>query len=1592
MTAAGHRSSLLPGDEPQVHPPDLANSAGDIEVTTSKFGTPVTYIISREKSLGLLSVENPLRKFTIDFVVTYSPFDYFIILVILVNCVFLALNDPPEAAEVVFIVIFTVEMVLKIIGRGLVMMPHAYLRDKWNWLDFIVVLLGYLALVPSVGNYSAIRVFRVFRALRAVTAIPGLRILVASLLASFGSLFNVLAIVIFVVSFAAILAVQLFQGFLRGKCVADFAEPISNQNYSLFIHNPDNWLLDDDAPQLCGNQSTSRACPADFVCLREPGQNPNEGYTNFDSFPWAVLSVFRIITLDYWEDIYNKLLETAGTPSVIFFLVLIFFGCFVLLNLVLAVVASEYLKTKQDPDVKPSPAARSTHRNEHDAHIAIPTLESRARNSFSRAATWIGTKTGPFRSSCRHIVEKPWFNATIMTCIILNTLTLAIEHPSMSDNLALFLEVCNYIFYSVFALEMLVKMFALGFRRYFHDPWNRFDCVIVTISTVEIVIALASDTSVGGLSVLRAFRLLRVFKLARRWTTMRLLVKIIGESISSLGYLILILCIIMYIFAVVGMQLFRDSYTDEAFGGEMPRWNFTDFPHSFMLIFRILCGEWIEPLWETLHVSSTGAIFFYLAVLLIGNFVTLNLFLAVLLSAFAEDALQSENTSVAKRAINSFKRSIATRLRLFRPSRVTPGATPSVMQRLSNAWTLPTSDVTEALHEDELGEEARDSELRQALRSSSGSDQDSDSGRESTQGADDSTAPIVESATASSSKLKSYDSTERLAPPTTSWRHRVFEFVRKPWFENVILLLIVWSSFMLIFEDSSLRFKPDLERVLFRLNIFFAIVFAIEALLKIVAFGIRGYFSSGWNFLDFFIVLISIAGLAASSSNLSFLRALRTLRALRPLRAISRWQGMKLVVNSLFGAIPSIFNVLLVCMLFWLVFSIIGVQFFGDKFYKCVDADGNRLGLDVVRTKSDCLALAALDNSTRWVNSKINFDHSGNGFLALFQVATFEGWMEVMEDAVDARGIDQQPDREETFAAYLFFVLFIVIGSFFTLNLFVGVVIDNFNRLKMRNEKAGRPGVLLTESQAKYVALLRKMATHRPQKLPPRPRGHFANQCYDLSMSTRFEASILVVILLNMLAFMFEHYEQSDDWTLGLFVVNVLFTVVYIAEMIIKMIGLRWRYFTSNWNRFDFAIVIVSVIGLIMDIVAASLPVNPTALRILRIFRVIRVLRIAKSAKQIRTLFLTLLLSLPALLNVGTLLLLIVFIYAVIGMNLFGNVIRNGALNEFHNFDDFGNSLLMLFRLATAAGWNDVLDACLVQAPDCDPDFEGLVNGNCGSPAAARVYFSTYVMLTFLIIVNMYVAVILENLHEASRDEDETVLSERHITEFYEIWREYDPQATQFISLDQLPELVARLPAPLGITSMTNVQIAALDFPLLEDDRMHCLDVLNTLSRHALLRKYELVDKVALDHIQESVDRYFIAMFPVRKRLVVVQTTMERHLRIRAAILIQRGFRRWRARSRAPTPRAFSRNSSSDSKNTHSPMLVPRSIPRHQALGVLRARYSPVLPGSVSSNPGSPSLPRNVPFPVVLPSFSRSASGAAVPATTQAPSNSETPV
>ncbi|XP_068401080.1 sodium channel protein type 3 subunit alpha-like isoform X5 [Eschrichtius robustus] len=1736
---------------------------------------------------------------------------------ILTNCVFMTLSNPPDwtkNVEYTFTGIYTFESLIKILARGFCLEDFTFLRDPWNWLDFSVIVMAYVTEFVSLGNVSALRTFRVLRALKTISVIPGLKTIVGALIQSVKKLSDVMILTVFCLSVFALIGLQLFMGNLRNKCLqwppsdsafetntTSFFNGTMNSN-GTFVNvtmSTFNWkdYIEDDShfyvldgqkdPLLCGNGSDAGQCPEGYICVKA-GRNPNYGYTSFDTFSWAFLSLFRLMTQDYWENLYQLTLRAAGKTYMIFFVLVIFLGSFYLVNLILAVVAMAYEEQnqatleeaeqkeaefqqmleqikKQQEEAQAVAAAAAASRDfsgigglgellessseasklssksakewrnrrkkrrqrEHlegnnkgagnrfpksesedsvkrrsflfsmdgnrltsdkkfysphqsllsirgslfsprrnsktsifsfrgrakdigsendfadDEHSTFEDSESRRDSLFvphrhgerrnsngttteteirkrrlssyqismemledssgrQRAMSIASILTNTMeeleesRQKCppcwyrfanvfliwdccdpwlkvKHLVNlivmDPFVDLAITICIVLNTLFMAMEHYPMTGQFSSVLTVGNLVFTGIFTAEMVLKIIAMDPYYYFQEGWNIFDGIIVSLSLMELGLA-----NVEGLSVLRSFRLLRVFKLAKSWPTLNMLIKIIGNSVGALGNLTLVLAIIVFIFAVVGMQLFGKSYKEcvckISSDCQLPRWHMNDFFHSFLIVFRVLCGEWIETMWDCMEVAGQAmCLIVFMLVMVIGNLVVLNLFLALLLSSFSSDNLaatdddnEMNNLQIAvgrmQKGIDYVKNKIQECFQktFCRKPKVTEihegnkiercvsnntgieiskelnylkdgnGTTSGVgtgssvekyvidendyMSFINNPSLTVTVPIAvgesdfENLNTEEFSSESELEESKEKLNatsSSEGSTVDVAPPREGEQAEMEPEEDLKPEACFTEGCIKKFpfcqvSIEEGKGKVWWNLRKTCYSIVEHNWFETFIVFMILLSSGALAFEDIYIEQRKTIKTMLEYADKVFTYIFILEMLLKWVAYGFQTYFTNAWCWLDFLIVDVSLVSLVANAlgySELGAIKSLRTLRALRPLRALSRFEGMRVVVNALVGAIPSIMNVLLVCLIFWLIFSIMGVNLFAGKFYRCVNTTtGNMFEVSEVNNLSDCQALG---KKARWKNVKVNFDNVGAGYLALLQVATFKGWMDIMYAAVDSRDVKLQPVYEENLYMYLYFVIFIIFGSFFTLNLFIGVIIDNFNQQK---KKFGGQDIFMTEEQKKYYNAMKKLGSKKPQKPIPRPANKFQGMVFDFVTRQVFDISIMILICLNMVTMMVETDDQSKYMTLVLSRINLVFIILFTGEFVLKLVSLRYYYFTIGWNIFDFVVVILSIVGMFLAELIEKYFVSPTLFRVIRLARIGRILRLIKGAKGIRTLLFALMMSLPALFNIGLLLFLVMFIYAIFGMSNFAYVKKEAGIDDMFNFETFGNSMICLFQITTSAGWDGLLAPILNSAPpDCDPDTihpGSSVKGDCGNPSVGIFFFVSYIIISFLVVVNMYIAVILENFSVATEESAEP-LSEDDFEMFYEVWEKFDPDATQFIEFSKLSDFAAALDPPLLIAKPNKVQLIAMDLPMVSGDRIHCLDILFAFTKRVLGESGEM------DALRIQMEDRFMASNPSKVSYEPITTTLKRKQEEVSAAIIQRNFRCYLLRQRLKT-------------------------------------------------------------------------------------------
>ncbi|KAM9387524.1 sodium channel protein type 5 subunit alpha-like [Phaethornis superciliosus] len=1592
---------------------------------------------------------NPIRKAAIKILI-HSLFVGFITCTVILNCASMVVPKLPDKlnwAEYVFTGIYTGEIVIKVVARGFVWNEFTFLRDPWNCLDLIVIVVMYATMCRTTGKFSALRTFRVLRTLKAISVIPGLKVIVNSLIQSVKKLTDVLILTVFCLSVFALIGLQLFMGQLTSKCV--LSSSIDSYSDSLCKEAKLYEKTDEDICYrmnksseilLCGFSSEpEKECPQNYSCVKI-GKNPDFGYTSFDHFGWAFLSLFRLMTQDCWERLYRQTIRTSGKSYIIFFLGVIFLCSFYLFNLILAVVTMAYeeqnratraeteakekllqdakqilekekilaagednkalevrsemsaegLKNSEEmnterPVLRQNLILGDPNKEEHifdsqpgrchkklrqillSYELSVDTIDDPLRRQRLMSAATVITDNLQLQESklkcpsffgrfarkyliwnCpfwRVIKEKvklvildPFVDLLIMVCIIVNTFFMALEYPEMPLYYQSMIFISDKVFTLIFTAEMILKIIALDPYTYFQQKWNIFDSIVVMIGLINFEENLSY------------FRLLRIFKLAKSWPALNTLVKIILNSVGSLGNLTLVLIISVFIFAVVGKQVLGNYYEDNRLNistdGNL-RWHMKDFCHSFLIIFRILCGEWIETMWDCMEVAGKGLCLpIFLLVLVIGNLVVLNLFIALLLSSFSTDSPKGEEEmgemSKCQIAIARIRRGLQyMKGRIFnccgqimkRSLKTTAKKKTSVkisakdIEENNYAMADVRKDIDNSCFDSEYYSSEESSSITRkygefltrqstcvsiAVAETYTNEDDSghsvgteteyrkqkcDAGSYSEASTVDPAALLEVFSEPKKSHLPKdcfgeccveccpccgVDVTK--FPGRTWWRFRktCYRIVRHSWFENFIIFMIVLSSAALAFDDIHLQKRGKVKVILDYADKVFTYIFFMEMLLKWVAYGLHSYFTNAWCCLDFIIVCISFVSWRLDSASKdpspcfsgSALKSLRTLRALRPLRALSRFEGIKVVVHALLGAIPSILNVLLVCIVFWLLFNIAGVKLLGQKFWKCVLTKGNDSDIN---NKTDC----SLYGGT-WTNSDVNFDNVGMGYLALLQVATFKGWMDIMYAAVDSRKINEQPKFEAFLAMYMYFVIFIIFGSFFMLNLFIGVVISNFNQ---QRKKISGKDLFLTEQQKKYYNALKKLGSKKPQKPVPRPLNTFQGLLFDIVSHKAFDITIVILICLNMIVMMAEHEQKEVKDVLNK--INYFFVAVFTGECVVKILALRHYFFTSCWNIFDLAVVVLSLVSIGLSEGFRTL-ISPTLLRIFRLARIGRILRLIRRAKGIRTLLFALLMSLPALFNIGLLLFLVMFIYAIVGMTNFACVGWESGIDNLFNFQTFDSSILCLFQITTSAGWDSLLVPLLKGSNSCAPNLNLTEEQkqNCTNREVGILYFVSYVIISFLIVVNMYIAVILENFSVAT-EESTDPLCDDDFDMFYETWGKFDPQATQFIEYSALSDFADALAEPLRIPKPNKIQLISMDLPIVSGDKIHCLDILLAFTKRVL------GESGGLDGLELHIEEKFMAANPSEVSYKPITTTLKRKQEELSALIIQKAFRRY---------------------------------------------------------------------------------------------------
>ena len=631
-------------------------------------------------------------------------------------------------------------------------------------------------------------------------------------------------------------------------------------------------------------------------------------------------------------------------------------------------------------------------------------------------------------------------------------------------------------------------------------------------------------------------------------------------------------------------------------------------------------------------------------------------------------------------------------------------------------------------------------------------------------------------------------------PLENKLRQMLQRWLSKKWYERISYLFVVVSIAAVLGADPVTEVNPH-QFFLDAANALVAGYFLLDFLIKIVSDGLiftpTAYFSSMWNILDTLVLCVDVvivAGPIVFSSiwNWYFQRAINVLVSLRMFRVLSRNTKMQRLVVSVTQTLPSIGSVIKLTFAIFLAFAIVGVRIFGGKFGFCEQI------LDVTQSVSSSTYVTKrldidqyscdLREDTYWNSPKYDFDWIGSALLTLFETASLDGWIDIMHHAMDIGG-----NKNANWPACLFFITFILCGSFMMIRTIIGVFIDRFgisSGLK-----------LLTERQKLWRDMHGVAMSIKPMRVEMKPVvGSVRRKCYDAIHSKMFKKVILFLLSLNIVLLATVHFDADASWEYAWNIGDVAFVSIYLLESLVRLfvaLPHPLYFFKDPWNCFELFLSCGSA--------ATLFPTNPSGVRaqIGRPFRFLRTFRILRHATDLRRVSRTMILAVPSILSVIGVMLIWMFLYAAVGTQVFFNVKYGESLNKDANFSSFVNSFLLLFQVLTGEGWRQFMYDLQIDEPHCSKNHAGDNIDNCGFGNGATFYFVTYVVAMGYIFTNLFVAAILDHVTFGVLRES-SLVSTKNLEDFQTIWSTFDPNATGFIGLHQIWPFLKRLPEPLS--------------------------------------------------------------------------------------------------------------------------------------------------------------------------------------------------
>ncbi|CEP10750.1 hypothetical protein [Parasitella parasitica] len=1204
------------------------------------------------------------------------------------------------------------------------------------WIDFITVL--YLSRRP----YPIFQAFAATRLLRLLVITEGTSVIMKSLGSSFDMLKNVLGFFAFFWLLFSLAALFIFMNAFSRRCAVwpekglhpnlvdiQYVEPrISCSGYMISANERTGPYDINTGTQNKHPGGDGLFCKLGQVCIQDVANQPEYGYMSYENIFYTMLNILTVISTENWTDLlYITQDSVSSLGAAVFYSFCIYLMTFIMIPMFIAVITSSFSHIRGD-------MRESAFSSTRKARLLL--ASGKRKNTYNNHQQqghgdqiheeWIYEGTGLgghfqtrslIQDWAHFITHHAYFPYVGSILVVLNVIAMMFYSADMSVHDKAYYDLVGKIYTFIFGLEILVRIYGcMHWRQFWQRIRNRVDLVIVIATVLD---EFPFSDAVGD-----------------------------GQGILNLTFFTFLVLLLL---SPMSVQLFGGDF--KFVGQDEPSMRFDNSYQAFLALFQIMTGEnWTDILYDAMHSQEKASvsyaaiymIFLYFSV----HYMVLNLFIAVIMENFDLDEDEIKQIQI-KKYIREHRWKPELLLPLFiiqdkkkldfknipqnlvahvtsskfkdflgqdgsssdesspysptqRANRNLPyfSLHTSVKNASRPMWKKPRSILSQKSAASErrvsVASQYSSHSLRLDAESSPYIDRDEEPlvkyGDEyEINVARENKAVIVENLNVFRSIIVlKKDNVVRLV---------CIHLVNAESYNWCIVGLISLSTLLALWADKSNREDHPvlIYSVIEPIHALLLLVYWIDVFIHMVADGVfmlpKSYMRNAWNLLDMVNltcqIVLTVLGITCVDS-LERMTAyggyLRILRTLRSMRIVYYVHGMRVIFLDLVYGLPKMIDAIALNFLVFLPFAIYGCYLFSGRFFICNDDDiGSRQACSGEFQSTDDDNFGILLPRT-WKNPyDYSFDTFGKALLHLFECASGEGWILSLFTAMSVIPDDKNLQPQFSWSSSsifhsLYYVLFMFVASLCSIQLFIGVFLEIFK------QKSGISS--LTNTQRQFQDLQRQLALVKPSRKSERPPdGSLRALCYDLVIDKRgkFAHFMATVLAANIIVFATEHLHQPE-WLGHLQdVLNAICLCLYVLEMGAKIAGLGlYKWASARWNIYDMVLVWLAIFTSIPKYYGDT-PFGVDTFRKLCLVGI--AFRLAQRNESLDTLFRSVKRALPSIFFVSSVFFIVIICFGVAFQEEFSSTRYGPYGNEHANFRSLFNTILTLFRITTGENW-----------------------------------------------------------------------------------------------------------------------------------------------------------------------------------------------------------------------------------------------------------------------------------------------------------------